>query len=78
MNAVDPKIAWGPVGIRLTSDPNLNLGGTRLLKDLPDLDIGRLLTKVVQMAVGNRRETLISVISKDVIHPLTKLFGRRA
>ncbi len=75
VETVDTKIARRPVGIRISSDPDLDLGGSRLLKDLPHPSIGCLLAKVVQMTVGNRRETLVSLIPKDVLHPFTKLLG---
>jgi hypothetical protein len=49
---IDPKIAWSPVGIGLTPDPDLNLSRSRLLEDLPYLGIGSFFAKVVEMAVG--------------------------
>ena len=77
MHAIDPEIARSAIRGGLSANPDLNLGGSRLVEDLPDLGVGGLLAEVVEVAVGNGSQSLEALIAENAIHPLTELLRGR-
>ena len=77
MYAIDPEIARSAIWEGLSPNPDLNLGGSGLVEDLPDLGLGGLLAEVVEVAVGNGGQSLEALIAENAIHPLEELLRGR-